>query len=242
MAIAILGSQSASASALLESTGLTLTFPATATSGNLLVVGVAWVNHIAVTDNATISISGWTQAVHQARSGDGDNQMNGTDIWFKISDGTETDVVISFDASANRKHVVQFAEFSGIDGTPLDKTNSFDQASLVNSIQPGTTGTLSQADEVAICAAGWADDAWTGDSWDGDFVETNAFHQQGGSDTDVSLALAYDIVATTTALNPTHDVTGTAEDAIACIATFKGAASTAFDTFAKRLCMMNFGE
>ena len=224
MAIAILSSQSATEVTAAPATGDTLDFPATATINNLLVVSVAWVNLTTDSDAATLTITGWTEAIQQGRSGNGENQMNGTAIFFKISDGTETDVTTILTAA--RKHGMQFTEFSGVDGTPLDKTNSFDQSSLVNAVKPGATGVLSQADEVMIFAVGWGDDGWTADSFDLSFIEINPLLQLAGSNTDVSLAMGHLIVSATTSLDPEHSVTGTAEDAIACIATFKGTVGT----------------
>lgn len=123
--------------AALQSTTITLTFDSTATSGNLLVL--VNTSGAATCDTPT----GWTMAVENNNGAQADNiQIN-----YKLSDGTETDVVT---LCGNDEQGALFYEIEGPwNASPLDKT-AISGPQADTSAESGTTATTSQNDEVAI--------------------------------------------------------------------------------------------
>jgi hypothetical protein len=100
----------------------------------------------------------------------------------------------------------------------LDKTSSAHSSSAGTSQSSGSTGTLSQADEIALCIFG-------SDATDGSFSATPSgftelFHDGTGS-TDVVAWGGYQVVSATTALNPSWTFSSTG-DMAAAIATYEG--------------------
>lgn len=116
----------------------TATFSSPATAGNLL-VAAAYTNG----SSATLDVTGWTLAVETNYSG----TASSVGIWYKISSGGET-AVTSTGNTICRLHI---AEYSGIDATPLDQTNS----NMMNTVTAINTGSITTtvADELIITAA-----------------------------------------------------------------------------------------
>lgn len=125
---------------------ITLTFGSTATSGNLLVADGAASGQVT---SAWTDPSGWTLG---ADSGTSTGNMAGA-WWWKISDGTETSVVITANVGSATNGRAAFAEFEGpFTGSPLDVTaeDAGNISTVVTSQPSGTTGTTAQNDELAV--------------------------------------------------------------------------------------------
>lgn len=135
----------ASASDVTSPYEVTLTFDATATSGNLLVVVVSWDQ----VGSAYSTPSGWTAGPTIPI---GTGNFNAAIFW-KISDGTETAVLLSMTGAAPMGVGGAFAEFEGaFAASPLDQAaeNEDNIATAVTSQTSGTTGTTAQADELLL--------------------------------------------------------------------------------------------
>lgn len=160
--------------------------------------------------------TGWTLALEA--EADGETRF----VYYKYAGASES-TSVSVSGSAVEEYAMTVYEFSGIvASSPLDKTNSASSgASTVSSHQPGTTGTLSQAVEVALSGCF----IWNGVNQDGSvdssFTEVADLFNSSGS---MNWFSGYKIVSATTALNPQWSWT-TASEARSEIATFKGAAT-----------------
>jgi hypothetical protein len=165
-----------------------VTFDQTATDGNLLVAMVS-------TGADGITTPGdWSIG---RTHGSANDQWAG--LYYKESDGSETALTVT--CAGSEEHTLSFVEFEGPwQASPLDKVNSSDTyGTSVDNIDIGTTGTLSEADEVA-CAFAWN---WNGDgvglwSIDSGFTE---LHDLFGGSSQMSYS-ATKLVSATTALNP----------------------------------------
>jgi hypothetical protein len=187
-------------------TGTTATVTiASATANNLLVIAVA------SNDPSYTLPSGFSSAVLNFNATEGDI----LEIIYKVAAGGET-ALTTTNWAGNTRHLGAW-EYSGVDtSTPLDKTATTTRTVSVTSLASGSTGTLSQADEVAIAA--WACRAdVTGESIDSSFTVENLGN---GGFSAINGTL---IVSATTALNATASWT-TSATAWSAIATFKAAA------------------
>ncbi len=156
--------------------------------------------------------SGYTMATSQDRA------SNSVSIWYKVAGAAES-ATITFTTAAGANGRIEAIEFSGnATSSPLDKINGATTASMVTSIQTGSTGTLSQADEVAVTGSLQGGANGGTEAIDSSFtaLDTASFN---------NIIAGYRIVAATTALNPTHSWVSSL-DAAAVIATFKAAAAT----------------
>lgn len=187
---------------------ITLVFDSTPVSGNLL---VAVYSQFGV--NGLDAMTGWTLIRDVQHSG-GSNRIV---AWYKIAGASESTSVTA-GATGGATSDLAIYEFSGIDATPLDKDNGNDGGYSVTSLQPGTTGTLTQANEVAITAV------CTGSSNGGSEAIDSGFTLVGASTLTRSLH-GYKIVSATTALNPTLSW-ATARNCTAIIMTFKASPDT----------------
>jgi hypothetical protein len=127
---------------VLNASSIALTFNQTVTSGNDIVLLVGHGS-----DGITTP-TGYTLVKTQEHTGN--NQWAG--IYRKRSNGTETGVTVNF--AALEEGGVFMMEVEGMTSSPDDKTNGAFNATSLSSIKPGTTGTLSQANEIVLCI-GW---------------------------------------------------------------------------------------
>lgn len=204
----------------------TVTYAAPA-EGNLMAIG-AYVGQDVGSGAVNITTpAGWTAGVTEFDQSGG-NQATALQIFYKIagaSEGTSTQVV--HDGDGGSSCILEFIEFSGINGTPLDvvQTNGRND-STANTISTGTTAATAQAKEVAIAFCGLADDDATGATWKNSFTGQE-FRVQAGSETgvpgDISAALAYKILSATGTQETTATFTAAGNDeASGGIVTFKG--------------------
>lgn len=131
-------------------------------------------------------------------------------IWIKVAGASES-AHIAFTTSVSVQVVLDIFEFKGLYRvSSVDKTNVNDTVGIVNSSTTGSTGTLSQANELvfAYCAHG--------NTSVGHIVDSGMTLVQ----TDTRTAIGYKVVAATTALNPNFQWT-TARATTAMIITFK---------------------
>jgi hypothetical protein len=115
--------------------------------------------------------------------------------------------------------------FTNVAASPVDKQNSKTSASA-QSLDSGTTGVLTQADEVAIFS-------WTCGSGTNDTITPPAGYtaicSDGNGAADIESWCGYKIVAATTALDPTCSTNGAAAAMGASIQTYKGTGSAAVE-------------
>lgn len=121
-----------------NSTTHTLTFTSTPTSGNLLVVCIV------ADDFMATAPSGWTKA------GTGAQDFTGCYIIYKVAGASEpTSVTITIGSSTSC--CMQGYEYSGIvSSSPLDQSAAATGQGTTTTINTGTTGTTSQAKELAV--------------------------------------------------------------------------------------------
>lgn len=186
-------------------TSVTATLATTPKKGNLLVVSVT-----ANVASASVTISGFTQAVTIAlAAGISSNQ-----IFYKISDGTETTTISATGTLATlmQMHAYEFSGFNTDTATVLDQTASVADSTLtVTSRSSGTTGTTANADELVFVSIAMSTTNGGGLSW------TNSY--TAGVVT-TSLATAYTTPIVTGAQSTTASWTTLALSS-GCIATFK---------------------
>jgi len=127
---------------------------------------------------------------------------------------------VRLDGSASEAKAVTFYKVTGLVDYPLDKYNS--SIGSGTDASTGTTGTLSQADELVIAATGVEDEiddphgTWSGVTGNEQFNATNG----GGDASNIQVHSVAMVVSATTALTGVdagHDDT----DWAACIATYK---------------------
>lgn len=154
--------------------------------------------------------SGWSLA----RSATNDPDVR---IWYRIAPASfGTTVQFGSDSSCSASAV--YMEYSGIDATPLDQTQS-----NVGTSDTGTTPTTTQADELIIAAVGGggsADANWS--AWTNSFIEEHDLASSGGG-FNITLGVATRIVSATGAFG-TSATAGAATGTCGCIATFKASA------------------
>lgn len=128
MAIAEITSQRCSTVGSSQTNVWTITYPATPTQGNLLVVGVVWRNDLSVLSVST----GWNLASVSTGATDDDCA-----IYYKIAGASEP-TTFSITLSGNSKSALVGTEFSGVNQTtPLDRTST-----NFGSGTAGTTGSI----------------------------------------------------------------------------------------------------
>lgn len=208
MALAVVQNKPATSSA---TTSHTVTLNSAPTQNNLVLVAIK----IDVVDEAVSNVTGPSGYVKDVVK---DRGTGSVAIWSKVAGASES-ATITFTTALNQSASLEAIEVSGAaTASVLDKTNKAEGASS-NSIQPGTTGTLSQADEIAYTASLQAGTNGGTEAIDTGFTVLDS----GSFDTMIA---GYLIVAATTALNPTHSWT-TNRARAAVIATYKAAAAAA---------------
>lgn len=189
---------------VVNATQIVLTFDSTVTSGNDIVLLVGHGS-----DGITTP-TGYTLVKTQEHATN--NQWGG--IYRKKSNGTETGVTVNF--AATEEGGVFMMEVEGMASSPDDKTNGSYNATSQSSIAPGSTGTLSQANEFVVCI-GWN---WNGNE---DWTINDGFsHYEIDAGSSYHALIGYVVVSATTAKNPTITFEGNCGAwSVALIASFK---------------------
>ena len=223
MALALVKSSTIASAANVGS--LATSFASLPSAGNMIVVLVsAWrssaANISSVTDNQGNT---YTKAID--RNG-GNGGLSEASIWYCASIGSPSGIhTITTNATAGVDNyiVVIASEVSGQDtSAPLDASTSA-AISTTGDVATGTTGTLSQANEIVFIAAS------VSGSSSNITIDTPAMYTRIGvqqdSNTYIGFEGSYKIVAATTAVvgQWSHDNTGQ-DEASGVIATFKAAA------------------
>lgn len=120
------------------STSVTFTFPSAPTAGNLVVLGFSW--------RGDTTVTAVPHSVALATNGGNGSGIDSA-IYYKIASGSEG-TTWTFTLGASNKSSGVASEWSGIDATPLDKTNSNTGTGTAGTT--GLTGTLAQADELIV--------------------------------------------------------------------------------------------
>lgn len=188
-------------------------FGFTGTSGRLLVAVMSWDKNISAPSETSTE---WTQAEFLTANAN----VSGA-IYYKISDGTETSISLSW--SNSRDMSIWVGEYSGIATTsPLDQmasANSGDTA--VNSQTSGTTATTSQADTFAIAMFGID----SGANANTGAALTNGFTEQiflcDTCTGDPGLIIATKSLSATEAVETTHSNTDNGDQMVGIVAVFK---------------------
>ncbi len=195
-------------------TTLTATLGAAPTNNNLLVV-LAFTR----TDAGMTGPSGWANDKDVVNATSADTAR----IAHKVVAGDAAAVQLT-GLSATDATVMKVYEVSGlVAASPTDATNSTGETVGATSIQTGTTGTLSQTDEIAFALAAIRTTI-TSPSVDSGFTLEGTL-SDGTAGIEAGMLPANKIVTVTTALNPTFSWTG-AVTAMAIIVTFKAGAAS----------------
>lgn len=206
MTISVVQNKAAQTSA---TTSHTVTLNTAPTQNNLILVAIK----IDIIDEAVSNVTGPTGYAKDVVK---DRGTGSVAIWSKVAGASESGT-ITFTTTLNQTADLEAMEVSGnATSSVLDKTNKAEGASG-NTIQPGTTGTLSQADEIAFTASLQAGTNGGSEAIDSGFTVLDAA-------TFTTSITGYLIVSATTALNPTHSWT-TNRARAAVIATYKAAAA-----------------
>jgi len=197
---------------------VTVTF-SSATAGNLLIFCVARSSALAV-GTTWGTPTGWTALTNTP-----ENVGNlGATWYYKIAAGGETSVTSAESTPpGNGRGVV--VEFAGpFATTPLDQTaeNESNLSTVVTSQASGTTGTTSQADELAVVFFG-ADTAINVDgsrSYNNSFSEV-IFSNAVTNNSRAAVAVARRVLSATGTYSCTYSCTDTGDEMYGAIATFK---------------------
>ena len=195
---------------------LVVTFDSTPVSGNLLVA--VHMTGDGSSDSCASASGSYTSAIHWQNA----TELDAVRLWYRIAGASEATAVTAT-PSASDENVLLLLEIEGPwEASPVDQTTNPGRAASTTTYDCGTTGTLSQADEVAVATA------YTRHSANGDFNVTydNSFVYDNGSmmvSPAKSLALATKLLSATTAVTTTQTVL-TAAVTMGGIVTFKKAA------------------
>lgn len=190
--------------------GGAVTFDATPTSGNLLVVVVGYEKTITLT-----TPSGWTEAVYKQSHAEA-----GCAIYYKVSNGSETGFTAEGGGAASTSRTVWIAEYSGFTGgVTLSDTDSGGSATISLSCACGSAS--APDDSLAIAGFAWDSDS----SLTGTLTITDSFTELHRNDTGSSLdetVVASKHVASAETVDPTATWAGTTgEGQAGVIAVFK---------------------
>ena len=131
------------------------TYGSATTAGNLL-VAFGYTN----TATASLTITGWTKAVHTTYS----TSAQSVGIFYKIADGTETTVTLNGN-SICRQHI---SEWSGCSNPAVTDGSNSNAVSAVMSINTNSI-TTTVADTLLLCAGGISTSGAGTRSWDSSF-------------------------------------------------------------------------
>lgn len=210
-----------------SSSTVTMTTGAAIPGGSLAVVAISFNKSSTI---SVSSVSDGTNSYTRARTSTWDaSNARVVELWYKenasgVSSGATITATASVTSDAN-VNMIAAAYVTGVEtASALDAVNSTRYAPST-SYASGSTGTLSQADEIAFgVAAGYtASSAATVTEGSG---FTQIVERQQGSGAQEFIHLAYEIVAATTALNYQPSLSVTSYGA-SLIATFKAAAAVA---------------
>jgi hypothetical protein len=169
-----------------------------------------------MTKSATLTNpTGFTTAVEVLNGGNADILRQAYKVAGASEDTTPewTGINSGDGAAASCRRITGAATAS-----PLDQTASDGYTAAQTSQVTGTTGTLAQADEIAIGAAGLRESV-TSSSVDSSFVGLNHYEDPGIGNI-VTMLDAHKIVAATTAISATFSWTGSA-GTMGLVATYK---------------------
>lgn len=190
---------------------------ATPTSGNLLVVSA--------NSDALVSITGtWT-------AGPSVIDGNGTYIWYRISDGSETTITCT--PSVSDKICITAAEYSGNAASPFDTSNTSTIASSSGTTTTSVSVTTTAAGDLIIAAACLhsfgGGSGPTSPSWTNSFVnQISATSTVGTADSaDCTTFYAEQIVGAATSYSTSASWTNAASDRQELVIAFKAAAVAA---------------
>jgi len=207
---------------------LTVELGSTATSGNLLVSTATWDKNAGTPTCRDTSGSGDFWTVQYVESSD---SMSSSAIAWKISDGDETECFWAW--SNNEDLYVTITEYEGdFNASPEDEVATAFDVDAVDRLDIGPTGTLSQADNLAVYCGG-QDSAKSGlaidtAGWSTDFVNDT------GLNGDASHIMGKQITSSTTALEAELSSDGDDEWS-GVLVVFKKAAAGATGTGAQTL-------
>ena len=209
----------ATASNVGSNTSYILNFGWTATAGRLLVLTASWDK---VITGLSESSSTWTQVDYRINN----NMVTGA-MYYKVADGTETSVQLSWTNSEDIS--IRVGEYSGVVSVdPLD-VNSFGvNSGETTSVATGTTAATAQNDELAIVMMGSDSGANTdtGNSWSNGFTEVLYLPGVSG---DPGLSVAEKDLTSIGTVQTTFTTTASGDEMVAIVATFKVADTTAPD-------------
>ena len=184
---------------------ITVTFDQTATSGNLLVAV-----HFDAGGDA-LQPSGWSEAIKKLDVGNDDEGA----IWYKLSVGTETNVVLAGGVEEESCGIVYEIE-GPFNVSPLDKTASSDPFND-NTLESGTTATTAQNDEFAVVGGTMRSTTVTVSSWTNSFVASGEEIVASGSK---QLAASTKLLSSTGAVDTVGNLSASPTH-MGMIATFK---------------------
>lgn len=178
-----------------------ITFDATATSGDLIV--------LVVCSSATVTTpSGYSVGASAVN-------FVGLYVYYKVSNGTETGATVSPTSSADM--TIRMMQWRNVD--TLDQTATTTTGGSGNVVSIGPTGTTTAADEVIICAMGCVDSgAQDVNSWDTGFTIDSEITNGAGN---AFSSTGYKVVSATgtQSASASVDVSGSTYSGIVC--TFK---------------------
>lgn len=212
MAISRIASQDATGTG--TSGAITVTYPGSTTSGNLLVAIVGDTdgnfNRTNVTSNSGTNLWFNTALGNQSST----NELG---IWVRISDGTETAIVGNCPPGIAGNMAIY--EYTGITstGVGIADQNAAGGSSGTNSSSTGTTPTTLFSNELLIAAGFSTGVAVTFSSWSNGFNLRNSVSQ-----TTLDLFTADQIVSAKAAYTSTLTVSANSTFISACISTFEG--------------------
>ena len=195
---------------------LVVTFDSTPVSGNLLVA--VHMTGAGSSDSCSSASGSYTSAIHWQNA----TELDAVRLWYRIAGASEaTDVTAT--PSASDENGLLLLEIEGPwEASPVDQTTNPGRQASSTTYDCGTTGTLSQADEVAVAAVYTRSASnGTGDSYSQSFV-TNALSAITSSFKSISLATK--LLSATTAVT-TVCTFGTSAVAQGGLVTFKKAAA-----------------
>jgi hypothetical protein len=196
-------------------TSYTFNFGFTATAGNLLVVAASWDKIITGLSETGAT---WTQIAYEVAGTSATGAM-----YYKISDGTETSISLSWTNSEDMS--IWVGEFSGIDNSGagvFEQSSSANVNSVATSISTGTTPALSTANAFAIAMMGSDSGNNTDDvsrKWSNGFAEETYLSVEAASDPGLSVAMKG--LTDTSGVETTYSFTDTGDQMTAIVAAFK---------------------
>lgn len=213
MAIARITAQTATGSALAST--VSATYPGATTAGNLLIA--------CVSDNSGgngDTIPGFTSATADIAV----SPNTGGAIFYKVATGSETTITATNTGAGASGMEIAIYEIGGFTGTPtVDKTAT--GGGLTATASTGTTAATTAAAEYAIVMSGFLQ-ASTFTSWSNSFALVSNVVSTG-----TQRMVTGELVLAATGTQTSTVTISASQQVGACIATFKGVASTTNSNF-----------